>query len=208
MVDRDTDAGAARPRLPVGLRFRILERDHFTCRYCGRQAPAVELEVDHIHPRAKGGSDRPDNLVTACVACNRGKRDRFVPPEQHPVWRTLDAKFFLTHTRSDANGGREIVEDGGVILGNLGDGYYLVDHLSWITGGMRWYGRRVVSIRTIAREGWSFYGSYEEMAEAYQYGGGKSLAAMRADSAWVPPPTRWQRFLGWTRDRWVVQREG
>lgn len=63
-------------------RFRILARDNFTCRYCGRCAPNVELEVDHIHPRSLGGGDEPDNLVTACHDCNNGKRD--VPlPDYH-----------------------------------------------------------------------------------------------------------------------------
>ena len=55
------------------LRFEILNRDAFTCRYCGRKAPDVALEVDHVYPRSKGGGDHPDNLVTACYACNRGK---------------------------------------------------------------------------------------------------------------------------------------
>ncbi len=42
---------------PVGpkQRFDILRRDKFTCQYCGRSAPDVELHVDHIIPRAKGG---------------------------------------------------------------------------------------------------------------------------------------------------------
>lgn len=55
------------------LRFRILNRDNFTCSYCGRRAPDVRLEVDHVHPRSKGGSDHPSNLKTACFDCNRGK---------------------------------------------------------------------------------------------------------------------------------------
>lgn len=57
------------------LRFRIFQRDSFTCQYCGRKAPDVDLEVDHIHPRSKGGPDDPLNLRTACHDCNRGKRD-------------------------------------------------------------------------------------------------------------------------------------
>lgn len=58
-----------------GKRFRIFERDNFACKYCGAKAPDVTLEVDHVHPRAAGGTDHEDNLVTACWACNRGKRD-------------------------------------------------------------------------------------------------------------------------------------
>jgi hypothetical protein len=57
------------------LRFSILHRDGFTCRYCGAAAPDVKLQVDHVHPIARGGVDDPANLVTACEACNQGKRD-------------------------------------------------------------------------------------------------------------------------------------
>lgn len=55
------------------LRYEILRRDNFTCRYCGRSAPEVTLEVDHVVPVAHGGSDLPENLVAACRDCNSGK---------------------------------------------------------------------------------------------------------------------------------------
>jgi 5-methylcytosine-specific restriction endonuclease McrA len=55
------------------LRFAVLERDDFTCQYCGRRPPEVRLEVDHLEPRARGGKDGLWNLVTACWDCNRGK---------------------------------------------------------------------------------------------------------------------------------------
>lgn len=55
------------------LRFEILRRDGYTCRYCGAKAPDVQLEVDHVIAATLGGSDEPANLVTACEDCNRGK---------------------------------------------------------------------------------------------------------------------------------------
>lgn len=55
------------------LRFEILRRDGYTCRYCGAKAPDVALEVDHVIPQALGGGDTPNNLVTACEDCNSGK---------------------------------------------------------------------------------------------------------------------------------------
>ncbi len=61
-----------------GLRFKVLRRDNFTCRYCGRSAPNVELAVDHVIPYAKGGTCTEENLVTACVECNAGKRDQIL----------------------------------------------------------------------------------------------------------------------------------
>lgn len=55
------------------LRWQILERDNFTCQYCGQKAPNVTLEVDHILPIEDGGTDESNNLKTSCFACNRGK---------------------------------------------------------------------------------------------------------------------------------------
>ena len=61
--------------LPKYERYNIMKRDNFTCQYCGAKSPEVQLEVDHMIPKSKGGQDTPDNLITACINCNRGKRD-------------------------------------------------------------------------------------------------------------------------------------
>lgn len=58
------------------LRFRVLQRDNFTCKACGASPakdPAVELQVDHIFPWSKGGETEIDNLQTLCSKCNLGK---------------------------------------------------------------------------------------------------------------------------------------
>lgn len=55
------------------LRYEVLRRDDHTCRYCGAKAPDVEITVDHVVPKALGGSDDPSNLVAACRDCNSGK---------------------------------------------------------------------------------------------------------------------------------------
>lgn len=62
-------------RVPISkkLRFEVFKRDHFTCQYCGRMAPDVVLEVDHILPVAEGGTNDIMNLVTSCHDCNSGK---------------------------------------------------------------------------------------------------------------------------------------
>lgn len=57
-------------------RFEIFKRDRFTCQYCGRMAPDVVLEVDHIVPIAEGGGNENTNLITSCMECNRGKGKR------------------------------------------------------------------------------------------------------------------------------------
>lgn len=55
------------------LRFEILRRDQFKCRYCGTVAAERELRVDHVIPEALGGSSDPSNLAAACEPCNTGK---------------------------------------------------------------------------------------------------------------------------------------
>jgi 5-methylcytosine-specific restriction endonuclease McrA len=62
------------------LRFRILMRDGFTCRSCGKgpyKELGVELHVDHIIPWSKGGETVEDNLETKCKKCNLGKGNAF-----------------------------------------------------------------------------------------------------------------------------------
>lgn len=57
-------------------RFNVFKRDGFRCMYCGKTPPGVILEVDHIIPKSKGGTDDMGNLVTSCFDCNRGKGDK------------------------------------------------------------------------------------------------------------------------------------
>lgn len=56
-----------------GLRFKVLTRDNYTCRYCGAKAPDAKLHVDHITPKSAGGTNDLWNLITACQPCNQGK---------------------------------------------------------------------------------------------------------------------------------------
>ncbi|MFB9622888.1 RNA-guided endonuclease IscB [Nonomuraea helvata] len=44
------------------------------CVYCG--ATGVPLNIDHVRPRSRGGSDRVSNLVLACIRCNQAKSNR------------------------------------------------------------------------------------------------------------------------------------
>ncbi|WP_446008353.1 HNH endonuclease [Candidatus Electrothrix sp.] len=59
-----------RKSLSKKLRFEVFKRDSFTCQYCGKVAPNVILEVDHIEPVSKGGSNELLNLITSCYDCN------------------------------------------------------------------------------------------------------------------------------------------
>ena len=65
------------------IRIKVLERDSYTCNYCGD----VANEVDHIFPKSRGGEDTYDNLVACCRTCNIKKKDK--------------TDFFLAQTSTD-----------------------------------------------------------------------------------------------------------
>lgn len=67
------------------MRFEVFKRDSFRCQYCGRNAPDVILEVDHIHPVAEGGKTSMLNLITSCRDCNRGKGKRILSDDAEVV---------------------------------------------------------------------------------------------------------------------------
>jgi hypothetical protein len=66
----------ARQPIKNSVRFEVFKRDSFTCQYCGRKAPDVVLQVDHITPVAAGGENDILNLATSCRECNSGKSDK------------------------------------------------------------------------------------------------------------------------------------
>lgn len=72
--------------MSIGLakRFAVFQRDAFQCRYCARRPPEVRLHADHVHPRAKGGTNHISNLVTACHECNMGKKAELLTAELPP----------------------------------------------------------------------------------------------------------------------------
>lgn len=66
----------------------VLARYNFECAVCGSDE---RLTVDHIVPKARGGTDELDNLRVLCLKCNAKKGDRldkkesgFVNPRYFP----------------------------------------------------------------------------------------------------------------------------
>ncbi|MCC5617546.1 HNH endonuclease [Nostoc sp. CHAB 5836] len=56
------------------IREYLLEKWGRKCAYCGVEN--IPFEVEHIHPKSKGGSDRVSNLALACHNCNQAKGNR------------------------------------------------------------------------------------------------------------------------------------
>jgi 5-methylcytosine-specific restriction endonuclease McrA len=82
-----------RRRQAAGMkRVRVFIRDKFTCQYCGKRKNACELTLDHITPRSQRGLSTPENLVTACVACNNRKGNR-TPEEARMPLLTAQSKL-------------------------------------------------------------------------------------------------------------------
>ena len=58
------------------LREYLLEKWGRQCAYC--DAKDVPLQIEHIHPKAQGGSSRTSNLTLACSCCNQKKAARSI----------------------------------------------------------------------------------------------------------------------------------
>lgn len=59
----------------------ILERDRYTCQYCGLEAisnfeNSLIMTVDFVFPRIHKGKKSPENLVASCRPCNVIKGSR------------------------------------------------------------------------------------------------------------------------------------
>ena len=92
------------------LRFEVFKRDNFTCQYCSAKPPKVPLEIDHIIPVIKGGTNDDYNLITACFDCNRGKGkhslENSMPTQDEQIDRLKEAhlqyKIYLKFLKDTA----------------------------------------------------------------------------------------------------------
>lgn len=58
------------------VQYEVFKAAKTRCEACGCSNDERRLEVDHIIPRSKGGSDDITNLQALCYSCNARKRDR------------------------------------------------------------------------------------------------------------------------------------
>jgi 5-methylcytosine-specific restriction endonuclease McrA len=68
-----------RTKFSKSIRVEILRRDDNKCQECGSTS---QLEIHHIMPVSRGGSDEMSNLITLCRQCNNAIGDRiYTPPD-------------------------------------------------------------------------------------------------------------------------------
>jgi hypothetical protein len=67
-----------RATIPPARRREVLARDGYQCRASGCES-AHFLDVHHVIPRERGGTNDPDNLITLCAACHRLVHERGLP---------------------------------------------------------------------------------------------------------------------------------
>lgn len=67
------------------------------CVYCGSLMDMQVATIDHVYPRAHGGSTDPGNLVVACGPCNRMKGDML--PHEFFIRYPAAGLNFLTYAR-------------------------------------------------------------------------------------------------------------
>jgi len=67
-----------RSKISNSLRMRVLQRDKYRCQICGKTSKNTELQIDHIIPISKGGSNKFDNLRVLCMKCNTGRNNEGV----------------------------------------------------------------------------------------------------------------------------------
>ncbi|VVB96880.1 CRISPR-associated endonuclease Cas9 [uncultured archaeon] len=84
------------------VREYLLEKYARTCVYCGKTN--IPLEVEHIVPRSKGGSDKVSNLTISCHKCNQKKGNKTAKEFGHPevqkqAKESLKATAFMNTVR-------------------------------------------------------------------------------------------------------------
>ena len=79
-IIRTTDFNQLPSSVVTYSRKNLMQRDNCICQYCLERFPTEELTIDHVVPRAQGGTSCFENAVAACVNCNSRKANR--TPEQ------------------------------------------------------------------------------------------------------------------------------
>lgn len=116
--------GARRP-IPPDLEQRVREAAQNRCGYClsPQHLVMARLEIEHVTPLARGGTDEEMNLWLACPLCNGHKSDK---TDARDPFTGIRAPLFNPRTQS------------------------WDDHFEWIDGGLRIEGKTSVGRATVA----------------------------------------------------------
>jgi hypothetical protein len=73
--------GAPRRSIGARVRYDVLRRDNYKCRYCGASTAQGPLYIDHVTPVHLGGTNDRWNLTASCEPCNLGKGEGMPSPD-------------------------------------------------------------------------------------------------------------------------------
>jgi 5-methylcytosine-specific restriction endonuclease McrA len=62
----------------------VMEREGWTCYYCGKDLSDADYHFDHFIPHSYGGEEVEENIVLSCPVCNQGKSDK-VPSDREQI---------------------------------------------------------------------------------------------------------------------------
>lgn len=91
--------------LSKARRAALYARDGHACAYCLSRG---SLTLDHLRPRARGGSNASRNLVTACLRCNSSRGDRSLRSFCIAVGSYLNVDWRLIQLRVKASARRKV----------------------------------------------------------------------------------------------------
>ena len=80
------------------IRVKVLEAYNYACSACGC-ADHRALEIDHVCPQSKDGSDDISNLQVLCSVCNKIK-GAVETPKQQPMKPIYDCRKWETNRRA------------------------------------------------------------------------------------------------------------
>jgi hypothetical protein len=87
--------------IPESVRQRVRQRAGDRCEYCLSPQTLVmgRLQIDHVLPLAKGGSDAEDNLCLACELCNQYKwtKTEAVDPQTSVIVPLFNPRYQAWH---------------------------------------------------------------------------------------------------------------
>ena len=66
-----------RQQISGDVRHAVYVRDNYRCRMCGKGDEDYDLQIDHIKPVSKGGTNHIRNLQTLCEDCNKEKGNKY-----------------------------------------------------------------------------------------------------------------------------------